>query len=66
MIKISGYSMIRKDRHGRNNNWGDVMIYHKNNIDLYNSKFRTTTGLKESLWVEVNAKSQKLLIGSFY
>ena len=66
-IKIQNYSIVRKDRSGRNNHYGGVLIYHKNSIDMYDTNFEIKQkSLTETLWVEMNIKSQKLLIGTIY
>ena len=40
-ISIDGYSFLRKDRFGRRNHWGGVLIYYNNSLELHQLNFES-------------------------
>lgn len=66
-ISIQDYSFIRKDRSGRGNSWGGVIVYHKDNLDVCQlDKYELFFSPTESICLEVTSAAQKLLLACIY
>ena len=65
-ITIDGYSIIRKDRTGQKNQWGGVLIYHRNHLEIHQTQVEPEFSKMEAVWLEVLTKSQKLLVACIY
>lgn len=65
-LEIHNYSLVRKDRQGCGNNWGGVLVYYENHIPLHEVDFKFEAGKTESIWLEINIRSEKLLVGCIY
>ena len=60
---IDQYSFVRKDRTGKSNHWGGVLVYYLNFIEIEEIDMNTDI---ESIWINVILRSQKLLLGCIY
>lgn len=63
-IDIVDYSIIRKDRLDQKNNWGGVLLYFCNHLEIHQITVPRVS--MEDLWIELIVKSQKLLVGCIY
>ena len=63
-IDIDDYSIIRKDRLDQKNNWGGVLFYFHNHLEIH--QITVSSATIEDFWLELILKSQKLLVGCIY
>ena len=55
--------LFRKDRNSKTNHWGGVLVYYRYNLQVTELDLSTDI---ESIWLEFNIDSQKLLFAAIY
>ena len=65
-INIDTYSFVRKDRSRRGNNWGGVIAYYRDHLNIHEVNFNLKSSKTESIWIEISVSSQKLLLACIY
>ena len=65
-LDIPNYSILRKDRQGRKNHWGGVLIYYQSSIPSHEIEFKFETGITETTWLEIDFRAEKLLLSCIY
>ena len=65
-LNIPNYSFLRKYRQGCKNHWGGVLIYYQSSIPSHEVGFNFETGITETIWLEIDFRAEKLLLGCVY
>ena len=55
-LHIDNYSFRRKDRQGKNNNYGGVLVYVRDNLEYYHIEMEDEPPKMESIWIEFLVK----------
>ena len=55
-LHIDNYSFVRKDRQGKNNNYGGVLVYVRDNLEYYHIEMEDEPPKMESIWIEFLVK----------
>ena len=66
LIQIDGYQIARLDREQTNKKLRGCLIYFKNTLDAFERLDLKGHSNTESVWIEITAQSQKLLLGCTY